>query len=115
MHEYSIISDLVLLSEENASANNASKIFKITIEVGERSGVEVELLKSAFEAFKGESEFCKNAILEIKRQEVILECKNCLAKFSAKSLEYGICTFCNSNNVDIVKGRELNLLRLEME
>lgn len=115
MHEYSIISDLVLLCEEHAAKHNAKKILKVTIEVGERSGVESHLLKSAFETFKEESSYLAESSLEIIYKHIELKCKACNAIFSAKGLEYGICQFCSSNDLEIIKGRELNLLRLEME
>ena len=115
MHEYSIISDLVLLAEDNAKAHNATKIHKITIDVGERSAVEVDLLQSAFEVFKEESAFCKDSVLVVRKIAVELLCKDCEAKFSAKGMEYGICEHCGGTNLEIIKGRELHLSRLEME
>ena len=115
MHEYSIISDLVLLAEDNAKAHNATKIHKIIIDVGERSAVEVDLLQSAFEVFKGESVFCKDSQLIIRKIAVELSCKDCGEDFSAKGLEYGICERCGGANLEITKGRELHLARLEME
>lgn len=115
MHEYSIVSSLITLCEEEALKNNAKNILKVTIEVGERSGVESELLESAFNVFKEESSFCKDSILEIVHKNIILYCKDCDLRFAAKGLNYGICPKCNSNNVVIVEGKELNLLRLEME
>lgn len=115
MHEYSIISDLVLLAEDNARTHNATKIHKITIDVGERSAVEVDLLQSAFEVFKEESAFCRDSVLVVRRIAVELLCKDCGEKFNAKGMEYGICKYCNGANLEIIKGRELNLARLEME
>lgn len=115
MHEYSIISSLVLLAEDNARAHNATKIHKITIDVGERSAVEVELLKSAFEVFKDESAFCKDSELIVRKIAVELLCKDCGESFSGQGLEYGICARCGGVNVEISKGRELNLAKLEME
>lgn len=115
MHEYSIISDLVLLATENALKHNATKIHKIIIEVGERSAVEVELLRSAFDVFKEESEICRDSTLEIHKVAVELLCKTCGARFKADGLEYGICIACKSNAVEIIRGMELDLVRLEME
>lgn len=115
MHEYSVVSSLITLCEEEALKNNANNVIKIIIEVGERSGIEEELLKSAFDVFKEESKFCQNSILEIIHKNIVLHCQNCDLRFSAKGLNYGICHKCNSNDVVIIEGKELNLLRLEME
>jgi Zn finger protein HypA/HybF involved in hydrogenase expression len=50
--------------------NNATSTSKITIQIGEFSGVEPKLLLIAFDAFKEQSECAKDALLEI------LETKN---------------------------------------
>lgn len=115
MHEYSVVSSLIILCEEEALKHSANKVIKIIIEVGERSGVEVELLKSAFDVFKMESDFCKTSILEVINKQIKLFCENCSFEFYALNLEYGICPNCQSNKVKIHEGRELNLLSLELE
>lgn len=115
MHEYSIVSSLLELCCENCAKHNAVKIFRIVIEVGVRSGVEISLLKSAFDVFKNDNEIYKDAELEIVVKEVVLSCLDCGSEFSAVGLEYGICQKCGGNKLKIISGRELNLLRLEME
>lgn len=116
MHEYSIIAHLIALCEENAESAHAKKINKVFIKVGERSAVEADLLKSAFEVFKLDSaKFGVDSALIIEKVPVELHCKNCNANFKANGLEYGICLHCKSNEVEIIKGMELDLVRLEME
>lgn len=116
MHEYSIIAHLIALCEENAESANAKKINKVFIEVGERSAVEVDLLQSAFEVFKADcAKFGEDCALIIKKVPVELRCQNCNANFKANGLQYGICIECGGSEVEIVKGMELDLVRLEME
>ncbi len=115
MHEYSVVSSLIDLCQHQVTAHNAREIIKITIEVGERSGVEMTLLKSAFDVLKEESDVCKNSSLEIVYKKILLYCEDCNINFSAVGLEYGICPYCNSNNVSIIEGKELHLLSIEME
>lgn len=116
MHEYSIIAHLIALCEENAKSASAKKINKVFIKVGERSAVEAELLQSAFEVFKLDSaKFTLDSALIIEKVPVELHCKNCNANFKANGLEYGICLECKSSEVEIIRGMELDLVRLEME
>lgn len=115
MHEYSVVSSLISLCEEQAIAHSAHKIITITIEIGECSGVNAELLERAFGVFKEESEYCKSAVLRIVRKKVELLCNNCGARFAAEGFEFAICPYCESNAVDICGGKELDLLSLEME
>lgn len=115
MHEYGIVQNLIDLCEENASKHRATRVLKATVELGSRSGVEAGLLQSAFEDFKRESAVCQDAELCIQIQPVVLSCESCQNAFEAEGLAYGICPKCGSSEVAITKGRELNLLRLEME
>lgn len=114
MHEYSIVAALIEQCESIAKQNNATKIDEITLSVGERSGVEIELLKRAFEAFAEESTICSGAKLIIERQEVLLECKKCGKQTSAQNLKYSQCAHCQSDEVEIIKGRDIVLMRLNM-
>lgn len=114
MHEYSVMSALISLCEEHARANNAIKIEKIKVGIGERSGMDKSLFISAFETFREESPVCKEAILDIIEEKVELKCNNCGKHFVANGLEYGKCIQCGGKNLEIIKGRDMNLLSLEM-
>ncbi len=114
MHEYSIISALLEQCENLAREHNASKIDEIIISVGKRSGVEIELLKSAFETFSQESAICSSAKLVLEIQEVILQCAKCGKQTSAQHLQYSKCPHCQSDEVSIIKGRDIMLMRINM-
>lgn len=114
MHEYSVVSSLIELCEEHAQKNNAIKIEKIIVGIGQRSGMDKSLFLSAFETFKEESNVCKEAILDIIDEKVELTCNECGYVFIPNGIEYGICPKCKSSNLHITKGREMNLLSLEM-
>ncbi|WP_414843415.1 hydrogenase/urease nickel incorporation protein HypA [Helicobacter hepaticus] len=77
MHEYSIVASLIQMCESHAKEHNAASIAKVCIAVGERSGVDSALVKSAFETFRLDSPLCQNTILEIQSQSVELECRDC--------------------------------------
>ncbi|PAF53900.1 hydrogenase maturation nickel metallochaperone HypA [Helicobacter sp. 13S00482-2] len=114
MHEYSVVSSLIELCEEHAQKNNAIRIEKIIVGIGERSGMDKSLFLSAFETFKEESKVCREAILDIIDEKVELTCKKCGYVFIPDKIEYGICPNCKNSDLEITKGREMNLLSLEM-
>ncbi len=114
MHEFSIVSSLLESCEEIAQKNNVQKILAIHLEIGERSGVNVSLLKSAFEEFKLGS-LCQDSKLLIQESKVEITCNSCHQSSIAKELDYTHCPLCGSNQVRITKGNEMLLLRLEME
>lgn len=114
MHEYSVVSSLIEMCEEYAHKNNASKVEKIIVGIGERSGMDKSLFMSAFETFREESEVCKDAILDIVDEKIKLKCKKCGHEFSPQNLEYGFCPECKDTELEFLEGRDMRLLSLEM-
>ncbi len=113
MHEFSIVQSLLDLCEDNAKKNGAKKVLKVSIKVGKLSGVEPELLKTAFETFKLDT-ICDEALLEMSVQDVVIECRNCNQKSTLMNLE-GCCPNCESEDISIIDGNEMYLMSLEME
>jgi len=113
MHEYSIVSSLLELIEEHAKKNNAKKVTKIEIKIGTLSGVEPELLKTAFDTFK-EGTICNDAKFIMHIQSVVVECNNC-KKTSTLSKDEYLCPNCKSGDIKIVDGEEMYLMSLELE
>ena len=52
MHEFSVVASLIENCEQIAAKNAAKKVLKVYVQIGDRSGVNAELLKTAFEDFK---------------------------------------------------------------
>ena len=113
MHEYSIVQSLIESCEENAKANNATKVTKVVVKIGVMSGVEPDLLKTAFDTFK-EDTICKEALFVINIQPVIIECIDCKQQSTLEKYEY-CCSHCQSNNIKILDGEEMFLMQLELE
>ncbi|EQB40455.1 hydrogenase nickel incorporation protein HypA [Sulfurimonas hongkongensis] len=113
MHEYSIVQSLLDSCEENAIKNNAKKVIKVVIKIGVMSGVEPELLRSAFEIFK-EKTLCEEAEFVINIQQIIVKCNNCLKESVLVGIEY-FCPTCNSVDLDILDGEDMYLMQLELE
>lgn len=113
MHELSIVSDLVKLCENNLKKNNATKVLKIELKIGRLSGVEVHYLQSCFDVFK-DGTVCEGAELIIHEQNVVISCKECGFKGELNENDF-VCPKCSSNELDVVDGEDMYLMRLEME
>ncbi len=113
MHEFSIVQSLLNQCEDNAKANNADKITKVVIKIGVLSGVEPDLLESAFETFK-EGTVCSESELVINLQPVVVYCLECKETSELKKFEY-ICPKCGSANLEVKDGEDMYLMSLEME
>jgi hydrogenase nickel incorporation protein HypA/HybF len=113
MHEYSIVQALLDACEENVKANSASKVTKVVIKIGIMSGVEPELLQSAFETFKEET-LCHEAELVMQIQPIVVRCHVCLRESVLEKREYH-CPNCKSQALDIIDGEDMYLMQLELE
>ena len=113
MHEYSIVQALLDSSEENAIANGATKVTKVVVKIGVMSGVEPELLRSAFDTFK-EKSMCEEAEFVMNIQNVVIKCHKCQSESTLNKLEY-CCPKCQSIELDIVDGEDMFLMSLELE
>lgn len=113
MHEYSVVQALLNQCEEIAQENRAAGISKVVCKIGVMSGVEVHLLKVAFDTFK-EGTICENALFVINEQKLKLECNDCGAVFEADEIRY-YCRECESLRVKVLDGEEMYLMSLEME
>ncbi len=113
MHEFSIVDSLLHLAEEHASKHNAKKVTKLEIKIGVLSGVEPELLQTAFDTFK-EGTICEESEFIMKIQPVVVKCQNCGFEGELSKDEY-LCPKCQSAEIKIIDGEDMYLMSLELE
>jgi hydrogenase nickel incorporation protein HypA/HybF len=93
--------------------HNAKKITKVIVKIGVMSGVETDLLQTAFDTFK-EDTICEGRKFVINIQKVVIKCRKCNTKSELKELEY-CCPQCKSIEVDVIEGEDMYLMSLEMD
>ena len=113
MHEYSIVQALLDQCEESARQNGATKVKKVVVKIGVMSGVEVELLKTAFDTFK-EGTMCENCEYIQQIQPIKIKCKSCNNEAELAKNEYN-CPKCKSYDLEILDGEDMYLMSLELE
>lgn len=112
MHEYSIVQSLLDSCEEHAKQNDSTNVTKVVVKIGVLSGVEPDLLQTAFDTFK-EKTVCENAEFIINHQKVVIECLDCNTTSTLEKNEF-FCPKCKSNMVKVVDGEEMYLMSLEL-
>ena len=111
MHEYSIVQALLDRVAAEARAHGALAVHRIRVQIGEASGVESDLLETAFELARTGT-LCEAAELEIVLVPAKWECANCGAEIAAGEILR--CLLCE-RPAQLVQGDEIVLERLEME
>lgn len=112
MHELSIVTDLVALCEENLQKHHKSKVTRLMLKIGRLSGIETHYLQNCFDVFKAGT-VCENAELIIKEQNIVVKCNDCGTQSELSKNEF-ICPKCGKNNLCVIDGEEMYLMRLEM-
>ncbi len=111
VHEYSIVQALMDRVEEEASRRRALSVGRVVVRIGELSGVEVELLRTAFMTFRDRT-ICERADLEIAAVPAEWVCRECgepIARGGALR-----CEDCGGP-AKLRRGDEIVLDRIEME
>ena len=113
MHEYSIVQALLNQCEEQAAKHNTDKIVKVVTKIGVLSGIEPDLMRTAFDTFK-EGTVCEEADFIMNIQKVVIKCSECHKEAVLEKHEY-LCPYCKSGSVTVVDGNDMYLMSLEME
>lgn len=111
MHEYSIVQALLSRVEQEARSHGASAVHRLKVRIGELSGVEPELLASAYELVR-ERTLCAGAELEIVPAPVVWSCPVC-----ARRIERGAALRCPEcgRPARLEGGDEILLEQIELE
>ena len=81
--------------------------------MGVLSGVEPDLLQTAFDTFK-EKTVCDKAEFIINRQKIVISCLTCDEESILEKNEF-TCPLCQSSKVKVTDGEDMYLMSLEME
>ncbi len=112
MHELSIAESIIDIVLDGAKSNNAGKVIKVTVVVGNCSGVVPESLKYCFDVIKKETA-ADSAELVITELSARAHCESCGGDFKVGQYDC-VCPECG----DIIMptgGRELHVSEMEIE
>lgn len=112
MHEYSIIQALAGRVEDEVRARGASLVHRVRVALGELSGVDPELLASAWEVFREGTAACGGASLEIRSVAARWACPGCGRPIASGQVLR--CPDCH-RPARLDAGDEILLEQIEME
>ena len=113
MHELSIAMSLVEVSCEELEKQAGSRVEALHVRIGPLSGVVPGSLKSAFE-LAAEGTPIQGARLAIEETDVRVLCPLCSQERAIDSIQSFRCVICGTPTPEIVSGRELELVSLEI-
>ena len=113
MHELSIAMSIVELAEEEAE-HRSVQIDAVHLKLGALSGVVKEALLSCYEMA------CENTPLQgsrllVEDVPVVIFCHSCRAQRPLSSVQLFCCPVCGTPCSEIVQGKELEVVALEVQ
>lgn len=108
MHERSLTASLLKQVAQIQAKHAQSVVSEVVVEVGPLSGVEPELLQSAFSEMRSSG-------MQLRIQQVLMKvhCLSCGNESYLKSLVF-YCPICQSAELQIIGGDALRLLYVTM-
>jgi len=113
MHELSIALAVVDAAAEEA-ARHGGRVVAVRLRVGPLSGVVPAALRSAYELAR-EGSAVAGSDLVVEEVPVVVYCEACAAERPAASWPRLACGDCGAPAPRVVRGRELEVVALEIE
>jgi hydrogenase nickel incorporation protein HypA/HybF len=114
MHELSIALSILEGVEEEVAQRGYGQVRSIHVRIGALSGVVPEALCSSFELAREGTPFSASR-LTIEESPVIVRCRACGSEGALGSVQMMACPVCEQPVSEVVAGRELEVVALELE
>ena len=114
MHELSIAISLVEAAQEEAVKHCAASVKAVHLRLGPLSGVVKEALLFSYN-LAAEDTPLHGSQLIIEEVPVMVFCPACRERRPIQSLQSFCCATCNAAATEVVQGRELEVVALEIE
>lgn len=113
MHEMSIVQSLLSIIEDEMVKNNAVKLRSVRVKIGVMSGVVPESISTCFEILTSKTDM-NGAELKMDIVPLIGYCRKCEREFKVVAYNF-LCPECDSTDIDIISGREMNIVEIEVD
>ena len=112
MHELSIAMSIAELALDEARNAKAQDIKEIDLEVGEWAGVDCDALLFSLDAVLKSYSQLQNTKVNLHKLTACMHCRDCGVEFHPKVQYVRQCQSCQSENIQLISGRELSLKSL---
>jgi hydrogenase nickel incorporation protein HypA/HybF len=114
MHELPVALSILDVALEEAERHGSARVAAIHLRLGPLSGVVKAALLSAYELAREGSPLA-GARLLVEEVQVMAYCPTCAAERRVVSIQELCCSACATPTPEVVRGRELEIVALELE
>lgn len=108
----SLVQNIIDIVEQEMDRHGVEKLKAIHLAVGRMSAVVPEQLTLCFEILTSQTRLAGTA-LSIRMVPLTYQCGDCLKEFTSEGIT-GNCPSCNSENLELIFGRELKIESIEV-
>ena len=113
MHELSIAMSIIEMAEEEAH-RHGGRICAVHLKLGALSGVVKDALLSAFEMASADTVLAGSRLL-VEEVPIIVFCDRCHAQQNITSPQWFCCPACGTPTSQVIQGKELEVVALEIQ
>lgn len=113
MHELSIALNIIEMAEHESRLRAGAKVVAVHLKLGPLAGVVKEALLSSYE-MASEDSALKGSQLLIEDVPVMVYCDTCKRQQNLESIQNFSCPECGAPTSQIVHGKELEVVALEI-
>ena len=114
MHEMGIVLHLAKTLDETAEEQDIVRIGKVTLQVGEVSGIMTDLFTDCWNYFKVRHPVLKDSELVLEEIRAVTHCDSCGRNYP--TVKYGrTCPHCGSGETWLITGNECIIKEIEAE
>ena len=114
MHEMSITVSILETVRDQMVKSGVERLKSIKLRIGEMTAVEPDSLRFCFKACTDGSPL-EGAVLDIETVPLTGRCSGCNKVFGLDQYFSSICPHCGGTVSDLVSGRELDIVSMEVE
>jgi hydrogenase nickel incorporation protein HypA/HybF len=113
MHEMSIVQGLIAIVKEEMDKSGALRLRSVRIKIGEMSGILPDALRTAFKILTDRDDM-NGAHLNIDISALIGYCRGCEKEFKITDYRF-TCPECGKEDIEVVSGREMTIVEIEVD
>ncbi|MCX8027525.1 MAG: hydrogenase maturation nickel metallochaperone HypA [Thermodesulfovibrionales bacterium] len=114
MHEVSVAQALLDKVIEECLNSGYKSVRSVKVDIGRASGVVSDALFFAYNALKSDTIAGESSLI-INEIDIAARCDDCQKEFTTQEKYVYECPFCSSWRFTILKGKELNLIEIEVD
>jgi hydrogenase nickel incorporation protein HypA/HybF len=113
MHELGIASNIVEIVQKEIEKHRYGRVGTVALRIGEMTDIDHESLRFGFEVITRNTQL-ESTLLVIESVPITITCESCARESAVERYQF-VCPSCQSRQVKLTHGTELDIAYLEID